>query len=344
MNRSKGPIIYPKWPLLILAPIVAFVALAYVERFSVKLALVTPQFYVAWLASTIIICVLMYVVHWVTTRFDAHYPWRQALERRLRKQLLAGIILPVLIAITLASIYFWSNSANIFDTIWFDKYFLLVVILLTIVNLAFALYGSVNEKTTDAATGQLAQITDALVFKDVTSEFRQDDVLVETETLPLGTSDTKFVDPDLLNIACVFCCNKHCYCIDMNGEDVIWPHSFGDSKKLLPQDYFFAINRSYLINFKAIIDHHSKSTKILVIYPLPVVGKKIIYTIEKALSSNLSAENQNESPVALLAKSNEKTFSKPLELRVSYGKKADFYAAEKKFKSLNSSANNKTST
>ncbi|RYD92571.1 MAG: LytTR family transcriptional regulator [Sphingobacteriales bacterium] len=331
LDRSKGPIDYPVWPLFLLAPLMAFVALAYVEKFSYKLALVTPAFYVAWLASTLIVGLLMYMVQWVTTRFDAHYPWHRVLANRLTKQTLGGLVLPVFMAFILAAFYFWANKSNIVNTIWFQSYLPLIIVLLAMLNLCYAFYGSLNEQYAPAPNQPANSIPEPVLLTEQQLPVVQKAKPAVLPAVAKCALAANSIPSEWLKIACIFCCQKRCYGVDLDGKSVAWTYSFGEAEALLQNNYFFAINRSYLINFEAIEDYNIKSTKVLLLKLRPAIEAKIIAIIQDVSWPQRAPQQPASAELAQLA---TQSLNKPFQLRVSYGRKISFLRASKEFNAM----------
>jgi len=334
-NPSRGPIIYPKWPILPLTPLFAYAVLAYAERFSHEIALVTPAFYVAWLLSAVIVLALICAVHWITVRFDAHYPWHVEVKRRLKKQFIGGFLIPVSIAFILATCYFGYFSINIFDTIWLKKYLPAVIVFLAIVNLIFSFYGSFVEgkRKIAAVEGSLA-VPAMRPVPTLTAKMELDERQELSETNEI-MMDAVVAEPVInaawLDMACVFCCHKYYYSVDFEGNIDAWPHHIQDSERLLPATHFCLIDRSFLINFAAIKNVETDGPKVTLIALLPQVVQGIVNTYRKAAVEDTQQPKADIPKLRNKAKAKKKLEPDEFVLSVSYHKKAGFFAAHKKF-------------
>jgi len=360
-NASKGPITYPKWPIIPLAPLLAYVALAVIERFSHKIALVTPAFYVAWLVSCVIVVSITYVVYWITVRFDAHYPWHAAVKKRIKKQFFAGLVLPAILAFILASFYFLCFSINIFETNWFRRYFPAVLTLLVIINTFFGFYGSFKEGKLKIAKAEKelavalllpAPVTLVELIEVAPQELAAPLFIVQPEaqnaiaaphfidalepTLSNEKEDANLqskplIDAELLDIACVFCCNKHYYAIDFAGKIDGWNHNITDSEPLFPPSYFCLVDRSFIVNFAAIKDVKHPGPKSTRIILLPQVAEGIVKTYLKFVGEQTLAPTEEGTQGSNNAEAKKILDPKAFLLSVSYEQKKSFITARDKF-------------
>lgn len=334
-NSSRGTITYPKWPIIPLTPIFAYAVLAYAERFSHEIALVTPAFYVAWLLSAVIVVALICAVHWITVRFDAHYPWHVEVKRRLKKQFIGGFLIPVSIAFILATCYFGYFSINIFDTIWIKKYLPAVMVFLVIINLIFSFYGSfVEGKRKIAAVEGTLTVPAIMPVATLTAKKdldRQQEPAAIDEIITDAAIAEPVMDAAWLDIACVFCCHKYYYSVDFEGNIDAWPHHIQDSERLLPASHFCLIDRSFLVNFAAIKNVETDGPKVTLIALLPQVVQGIVNTYRKAAVEDTQQPKAESTTLRNKAKAKKKLEPDEFVLSVSYHKKAGFFAAHKKF-------------
>lgn len=323
-NPAKGSITYPKWPLIFLTPAIAYALLAYVEEFSHQIAWVTPAFYVAWLVSAIIIVALICIVNWITVRFDAYYPWHEEVKRRMKKQFIGGFFIPVCFAFISAACYFTFFSINIFNTIWIKRYLPAVLFFLGIINLFFGFYGSFMEAKERIAAALRPPVPLPLLANAVTEP--QERIAV-AETVVEDLIPKALINAEWLDIACVFCCNKHYYAVDFEGKIDAWSHHITDSERLLPVGYFCLIDRSFVVNFSAITNVKAVGSKATHIILLPQVVEGIVNTYLKAVGEAIEQVKEEHSPLKNKLKAKKQLDPKKFVLSVSYDKKATFLAA-----------------
>lgn len=76
-------------------------------------------------------------------------------------------------------------------------------------------------------------------------------------------------------MACIFSYEKHYHQVHFNGLADIWNYSIDHSVDLLPSTDFIRVNRSFIINFKAIDEVKDESTKVTFLLLKELVGCRI---------------------------------------------------------------------
>lgn len=308
--------IYPKWPFLPLAIGIALALLFYVEKIYIPEDFFELPFYIAWLASSIMAALVIYIVYQITIRLDDVYTWRHQFSTRLKHQAIKGLLIPTLIACIGMSVYFHLFSINILYTIWIRKYLWAILVLLVTFNIAFGFYWLANVPEVTYVAVQPALISDSAV------EATPCLVLAE---LPI-VEENSFAQEDQLKIldyahvACIFSYEKHYHQVHFNGLADIWDHSIDDSVTLLPATDFVRVNRSFIINFNAINEVEEESVKVNFLLLNELVGSRI---------DKIRADNECDEQ---LKEESETSSSKVFKVRLSYSRKKAFNQAYAQFK------------
>lgn len=308
--------IYPKWPFLPLAIGIALALLFYVEKIYFPEDFFELPFYIAWLVSSVMAALVIYIVYQITIRLDDVYSWRYQLSNRLKHQAIKGVLIPALVAFIGMSAYFYCASINIFYTIWIRKYLWAILLLLVTFNGAFGFYWLTNIPEVPYVELQQGLISSNAVQTEIQP------VLTE---LP-AVEDNSFAQEDQLKIldyahvACIFSFEKHYHQVDFNGLADMWNYSIDHSVELLPSKDFIRVNRSFIINFKAIDEVKDESTKVTFLLLKETVGCRIY---------KIRGDDENDSQLeADLANSSCNFF----KVRLSYERKKAFNKAYDNYK------------
>ncbi len=333
-NKQDQEKTYPKKAFLPLTLGAALAVLFYVENIDYRVDFVNPYFYIALMVSVAIAALMIFIVYQVTLKLDVKYSWRAHLNLRLLFQMLFGLLLPLSIAFLFMFLYFNYFLINIFDTIWLSKYFPAISVLLMLFNLFFTVYWLLIMEPTSPAL--LAKI-----IKEVSLELKHEPTAQTVLDQPLGLmgehSLTGHQQPSYHQlwptIACIFCLDKHYFCINFTGELLIWPHNITNSLALLPPHQFVQLSRCYLINLNAIkaVTHKAPKTTYV----------QLITTVEKRLrKTDISDNKGKQAKVEALKRKTTNHLqqrTKPYLIKVSYDRKVVFAKALKNYLGLSPS-------
>lgn len=207
-----------------LAFIAAQLIVLYEEEHSFRAIFSNPYYYVALLASMGIALVIIQLVFWITRWLDYQFPWSRSYRLRLPRQFIFGLLLPLFPLLLLASAYFAYFEINILHTVYFKRYLQQIVwMLLTLNGLLFYWWSIANKQK---------GIPKAML----------------TNLLPAPPTLAQHQD-----IACIFIEHKNYFAYRFDGEKIIWQDTLANSIALLDAYQFFLVNRSCIINRKAIV-------------------------------------------------------------------------------------------
>ncbi len=222
-------------------------------------------------------------------------------------------------------IYFGLFAINIFDTIWPSKYLPAISVLLLLINTIFAVYWFlIIEPTIVPLAAQTIGLMEANTEEEAVEKAWNDEQVLSAESTA-DTVENNVIDDLWPMIACIFCFNKHCYCISFTGEILIWPHhNMSNSIKHLPAHQFVQLSRSHLINLAAIEAITHKGPKITLIQLIIAVEnriKKICFDDDKDMQTKSKEEIERQK-------------KEPYLINLSYERKALFFKTLKKFNQL----------
>lgn len=215
---------YPKvfWLMPVLIIIVHFVII-FEEEPDIDVIMSNWGYYRALLFSLAVAMLLVYWVRKQSIRLDAALPWQAHFAKRLKQQLLRGLIFPLTFALPLATVYFIVLEINIIETVYFNRYLPLMVLLLLLLNtLAFGWNQYFRRSPYVHKKKALAKVQLAQHIKASA-------------------------------IACVYVAAGACHYRTTKGEQFVWTGTFGEAELQLGES-FFAIRRGVLVNRSAIVE------------------------------------------------------------------------------------------
>lgn len=233
---------YPKvlWlmPLLL---ITVHCFIVFEEKPSLKVIMTNRGYYRALLFSLGVAALLVYWVRAKSIKLDTLLPWQANFGRRLKRQLLLGLVFPLLLALCLATCYFAFLKINIIDTVYFTRYLPMMAVLLLLLNtLAFGWnqYFRRNSYVRNKRTVAELQVAGHLLAN---------------------------------HIACVYVANGVCKYHTANGEHFAWTGTFETAVQQL-EPAFFLIRRGVLVNRNAIVAvlPEGKLLKVVLAFEVPV--------------------------------------------------------------------------
>ena len=260
--------------------------------------------------------VVIYIVYQINIRLDDVYTWRHQFNTRLKHQVIKGVLIPALIACIGMSVYFHLFSINIFYTIWIRKYLFAILLLLVTFNIAFGFYWLAKVPEIQYVEVQPALISDSAVEAEHCLVLAELPIVEENSF----AQEDQLKIPDYAHVACIFSYEKHYHQVDFNGLADIWDHSIDDSVKLLPATDFVRVNRSFIINFKAIKEVEEESVKVVFLLLNELVGCRI-YKIRSNNETNEQLEVESET-----------SSCKVFKVRLSYDRKKAFNEVYDQFK------------
>ncbi|MES2827400.1 MAG: hypothetical protein V4687_04580 [Bacteroidota bacterium] len=87
-----------------------------------------------WIISFIIAIIILQGIYWLNVYLDHKYPWAKEKQIRKKKQIVYGVVVPLLFDFLIMTAFFASLGYNIFKTQWPILYFPITLLLLAILN------------------------------------------------------------------------------------------------------------------------------------------------------------------------------------------------------------------
>lgn len=184
------------------------------------------------------------LVYWVrrqSIKLDAALPWHAHFAKRLKQQLLWGLIFPLLLAIPLATVYFMVLEINIIHTVYFRRYLPLMALWLLLLNsLAFG-------------WNQYFRRNPYVPNKRAIAELQREGHMMAKA------------------IACVYVAGGTCHYRTHKGERFAWTGSFESAEQQLGPA-FFSIRRSVMVSREAIVEvlPEGDLLKVVLAFEVPV--------------------------------------------------------------------------
>lgn len=242
------------------ALLVANAVILYQEKKPFKLIFTNLGFYIASLVSCIFAYLIIELVIWLTRYLDYRMPWHTNYSKRLFWQLAVAVVFPVLPLFLAAAIYFNALHINVLHTVYVSRYIPLIVLFLVVLSAYLHLVWEKKHRAKKTPKSLLIQ-------NNIQSP------------LPLPFAE----------IAYLFAANKSCYVVNYFGEKTVWDLTLKQSMSQLPTNRFFQMNRSLIINIKAIDTikvTDPKRTTVILFDPLPspLTNNEALAPIMKAVS------------------------------------------------------------
>lgn len=145
VGGDKSPVYFRvDYPDRILMPIgalfVGFVMVSYGHAIPFTTLIRLKGFYLSWVGSALGVYIVLYIISQTIRSLDFHWPWTERSYQRLWRQLLYGVGVPMLIALSVSFLYFHLREAPLLIHDYFSQDFGLVFFMLVLLNLAYYLY------------------------------------------------------------------------------------------------------------------------------------------------------------------------------------------------------------
>jgi hypothetical protein len=191
---------------------------------------------VAMIASTFIAGCIVETVFRITCFLDPKYPWESVFFKRLTKQMLWGVIFPLIMAAVFASVYFGVFGVNILDTVYFTLYFPSIVFMVLILNAYYMAHYAAK----------------LYMF------YHKRDRVRYLSLKPAG-EDENIPSPE--NVVFIFCRKKVYFFISPSGVESIWPYTREETVDLLSPEEFIFIRRAYIVKLDNVLSVSPESSR-----------------------------------------------------------------------------------
>lgn len=296
----KKSIIYPNLTLRILiAAIASFYILFHGRSLDIKV-FASPLFYVAFTVSWVIAVLMVEWVNYVTKSLDKYNNWFSFPVKRMRKQLIFGIFVPLLIDFCLISIYFYFLGTNIFENGFIKHDFPVIVLFVFILNFFYAtfyLYKYGNQKSKSNFTENkmdysVVDMSDAINDGAVSNVIAEEELknvedhgsateMKQSGTIQFYTNEDKtnsyphlksflasvctevdFYDVNIQDdLLYFYSYNKQVFMVNREGKEFLINTNLNLLEELFAEINFARINRSVVLNLETVAEDYETGTK-----------------------------------------------------------------------------------
>jgi len=208
-------------------------------------------YYLSLLYSAAIAFALIEYVYRITCLLQKKESTTILTSKRLKKQFYYGFLLAGLLAFFLAAVLFAWKGQNIFDTGYFRKLYVFILLFLLAINLLYLLF---------YYHGQSVKRAYRLVLPDQAA-------LVSLRAKAMKEK----------SFALVYCENKSYFMIDFEGHRTLWPFTLEETMAQCTDGHYFQISRSEIVHRAAILSikrDRDKSASVELVIPF----KRKLYT------------------------------------------------------------------
>lgn len=226
-----------------------------------------PVFYIAFTVSFAIALLMVTWVHFVTTSLDVRFDWYTAFKARLFRQIVFGILVPLVFDFTLMSIYFYFMGTSIFDNGFIRYDFPMIACFILLLNFYYVVHfllaahkiqnqsGKFKSNDEDVPTGvRTVKVESAISSNEMKGRI--------AELFPKIGIDIAIAEYVLF----FYANDKNVYLVNYNQQEVIIDRNLGHLEEVLPVADFYRINRSVIVNrkiFKAYKNGEKRNTLVL---------------------------------------------------------------------------------
>jgi len=208
-------------------------------------------YYLSLLYSGIIAFLLIEYVYRITKVIQKREKTSLLTRRRLKLQFYFGFLSAAALAIIMAALLFWTQGQNIFNTGYFKRLYIYILLFLFAANLLYLLFYH---------HGQTVKTIYRIVLPD------------QTELASLRAAALKEG-----GFALIFYENRNYFSLDFEGKITLWPHTIEETIAKFCNENYFQITRSEIIHRAAILKikrNRFKTAQIEMVIPF----KKELYT------------------------------------------------------------------
>lgn len=275
---------------IVLVPIAAHFLVSIRETDTFIERISTLSYWVAFSYSAVVAYIVVCLIANTSLKYDIEDSWEIDFSKRLSKQLINCLILPLAGIMISATIYFACFHKNILHRGYMNKELPLTVIFLVLTNsFYFALYIKFNliaKYNTLVDTNNILLDTNIILLDTNIILTENNQLKIEGEKWSsikiLGDFRGTSKIIDLQNIVLVNYDNKVNTVFTSDGEKTIVTYSLLELEAILLRKPFMKINRSQIINLDEVIYFKRKKSGILVTFSV-VVKEEVL--VSKRLTS-----------------------------------------------------------
>lgn len=256
---------------IIAALLAAHCIVAFGDKETLFQLLLDKYYYMALGSSFVIALILVSIVNFVTRKLDRFYDWKQYPVERTGLQLLAGLVLPAVVALLLAALYFKLNGLDIFKTLYLQIDFPVIVGMILLFNLYYLAYYfylrmRMAETAVAHATGNANIAPDKSEAKEVI----------------IASRGAKNIPIPVEKISYIYHQDQYNFIRTSDKEDFLVTDPLDTIQQQLSPKQFFRVNRQMLVNFNSCRHFENIENQKLRLYVLPEPKEPIIISQKRA--------------------------------------------------------------
>lgn len=256
---------------IIAALLAAHCIVAFGDKETLFQLLLDKYYYMALGSSFVIALILVSIVNFVTRKLDRFYDWKQYPVERTGLQLLAGLVLPAVVALLLAALYFKLNGLDIFKTLYLQIDFPVIVGMILLFNLYYlAYYFYLRMRMAEMAVAQVSG--NANIASDKS----------ETKEVIIASRGAKNIPIPVEKISYIYHQDQYNFIRTSDKEDFLVTYPLDTIQQQLSPKQFFRVNRQMLVNFNACRHFENIENQKLRLHVLPESKEPIIISQKRA--------------------------------------------------------------
>jgi len=256
---------------IIAALLAAHCIVAFGDKETLFQLLLDKYYYMALGSSFVIALILVSIVNFVTRKLDRFYDWKQYPVERTGLQLLAGLVLPAVVALLLAALYFKLNGLDIFKTLYLQIDFPVIVGMILLFNLYYlAYYFYLRMRMAEMAVVQASG--NANIASDKS----------EIKEVIIASRGAKNIPIPVEKISYIYHQEQYNFIRTSDKEDFLVTDPLDTIQQQLSPKQFFRVNRQMLVNFNSCRHFENIENQKLRLYVLPEPKEPIIISQKRA--------------------------------------------------------------
>jgi len=256
---------------IIAALLAAHCIVAFGDKETLFQLLLDKYYYMALGSSFVIALILVSIVNFVTRKLDRFYDWKQYPVERTGLQLLAGLVLPAVVALLLAALYFKLNGLDIFKTLYLQIDFPVIVGMILLFNLYYlAFYFYLRMRMAEMAVAQVGG--NASIASDK----------YETKEVIIASRGAKNIPIPVEKISYIYHQDQYNFIRTSDKEDFLVTDPLDTIQQQLSPKQFFRVNRQMLVNFNSCRHFENIENQKLRLHVLPESKEPIIISQKRA--------------------------------------------------------------
>ncbi|MCX2574003.1 LytTR family transcriptional regulator DNA-binding domain-containing protein [Pedobacter sandarakinus] len=222
MDSARYPNIYVR---VLVSLFIGHFLVSYGEDQSLFQLLFISYYYPALGGSFIITMILGEFIYKLHHYFEDHHTWRANAKVRLLLQLVCGIVMSTVLAVSLAYTYFRLRNVSIIDAGYFRYDFTLVLSFIALGNCYYAIISLLRLK------------------------------LLPTRRNHSNTTRSSEASAKLNHPAIIFSKDRNVYVYQFDGRKLIWDKTLKETREVLTSGKYFQINRAAIIHYQ-VVSHY----------------------------------------------------------------------------------------